>query len=323
MGIHFKFFFTFAVLTIFIASCKQDSPGITSMDTVDQNQMIFDPGKAFQLLSSNCFACHNPNPDLITRVAPTLAEIKIAYKHKYEKQDEFSKAILEYMNDPKKENTLMNDAVEKYGVMPKMNFTQEDLKQIAAYLYSSEIEKEGWYKNVYPEEKQKYAEDDSKLTVKDKGRKLAMSTKAILGKNLLQAIQKEGTSGAITFCNTRAIFLTDSMSNELGARIKRVSDLNRNPQNTANEQELNYIRNAKVQIAAGNEAEALIIESPDYYTGYYPIMTNNMCLQCHGIPDQDVKPEVLNTLKSLYPEDLATGFKEGDLRGIWVIEMDK
>ncbi len=42
-----------------------------------------------------------------------------------------------------------------------------------------------------------------------------------------------------------------------------------------------------------------------------------LCLNCHGT---DIKPRVKEKLDELYPEDEATGFSLGDLRGAFVVE---
>ncbi len=39
-----------------------------------------------------------------------------------------------------------------------------------------------------------------------------------------------------------------------------------------------------------------------------------ICKQCHGAR---IKPDVKARLQALYPEDEATGFKKGELRGIF------
>ena len=57
--------------------------------------------------------------------------------------------------------------------------------------------------------------------------------------------------------------------------------------------------------------------------GYYPIMTNKLCLQCHGTIDMDITPSVLSLINEKYPEDKAVGYAENELSDIWVIEMDK
>jgi hypothetical protein len=46
-----------------------------------------------------------------------------------------------------------------------------------------------------------------------------------------------------------------------------------------------------------------------------------MCLNCHGEPDKDIKPENLALIRRLYPQDQATGFQLGELRGAWRIDF--
>ena len=46
------------------------------------------------------------------------------------------------------------------------------------------------------------------------------------------------------------------------------------------------------------------------------IPTGALCLACHG---KVLAPEVAAQIESLYPEDKATGFSEGDLRGAFVV----
>ena len=55
---------------------------------------------------------------------------------------------------------------------------------------------------------------------------------------------------------------------------------------------------------------------------YYPIVTNAMCMQCHGKKDLQIKPETLAAIGEFYPEDKATGYGENELRGIWVVEQN-
>ncbi len=155
------------------------------------------------------------------------------------------------------------------------------------------------------------------------GRDIALSTKAVLGSNLMQTISKKGTEEAIKFCNTNANLLTDSTALLLNAKVKRVSDKNRNPKNYANKQELDYINSMKEVLKSGGKLNGKIIEHKNKMIGYYPIITNQACLQCHGNTKNDIEPKVLEKIDLLYPKDLAINYKNNELRGIWVIEMDK
>ena len=49
-----------------------------------------------------------------------------------------------------------------------------------------------------------------------------------------------------------------------------------------------------------------------------PIRTEGLCLSCHGT---DLDEDVQGKLDELYPEDEATGFSEGDFRGIFWVTM--
>jgi pimeloyl-ACP methyl ester carboxylesterase len=157
----------------------------------------------------------------------------------------------------------------------------------------------------------------------EQGRGIALQTKAVLGKNLMNAIQSKGTDGALEFCSEKAFLLTDSMSRALEARIRRTSDRNRSSLNAASGDELSYIAQAKAAIINGEVVKPGMQERNGKYVGYYPIMTEAMCLQCHGKPGVDISANTIAKLRQLYPNDKATGYGLNELRGIWVVEMNK
>jgi hypothetical protein len=159
--------------------------------------------------------------------------------------------------------------------------------------------------------------------VKEMLQKYAVETKGFLGKNLTNAINKQGTEKAIEFCSTKAIVLTDSMGTAFDATLKRVSDKPRNPINKANDKETTFINELKQKISKGEKLIPKFTESDGEITGYFPIETNAMCLQCHGSKDLDIKPNVLKKIVQLYPKDQATGYKENQIRGIFVVTQNK
>jgi len=153
--------------------------------------------------------------------------------------------------------------------------------------------------------------------------KYALQTKGKLGMNLMNAINTHGTEYAVEFCSTKAIVITDSMATSLNASIKRVSDQPRNPINLTNENETAFINELKQKISKGEKMTPKFSESDGKITGYFPIETNAMCLQCHGSKDLDIKPNVLKKIELLYPKDQATGYKENQIRGIFVVTQNK
>jgi hypothetical protein len=66
----------------------------------------------------------------------------------------------------------------------------------------------------------------------------------------------------------------------------------------------------------------VVLEKAGIAQFYYPIVTNTMCLQCHGKKDA-LQPELLRKLANLYPADQAVGYAENEVRGIWSVRMKK
>lgn len=155
------------------------------------------------------------------------------------------------------------------------------------------------------------------------GKNRATETQAVLAKNLMGAISQGGAAYALDFCNAKAIFLSDSMSRELNSGIKRVSDKPRNPGNLANEMELAHIQSLKDQMSKGEVPAGKVHTIDDKIIGLYPIVTNAMCLQCHGKKNTDINTATLRKIQKLYPGDKATGYGINELRGLWVVEMNK
>ncbi len=311
--------FSLSLVLLFFFSCKnegKENPYTNDSAAPTDEQLA----AGFHLMESNCFSCHSPNASAENKTGPTMAAIKESYLKGKPTLNEFTASFATFLNDPGETNSKMPEAIKQYNVMPKMSLSDEQITQIAAYIYTSEIEKPDWFATTYPGEKEKYAASKT-LTPIEAGQEIALKTKGVLGKNLLEALNSKGTEEALSFCSTRAIPLTDSMSLALNASIKRVSDNNRNPDNAANESELAYITATKAAIEKGEKPTPQLITKDDTHIGYYPIMTNQMCLQCHGVPDTDIKPSTLAKIKEHYPDDLATGYGPDQLRGIWVVEM--
>jgi hypothetical protein len=68
-------------------------------------------------------------------------------------------------------------------------------------------------------------------------------------------------------------------------------------------------------------AEPVIMRDPDgNLAATHPIRVGEMCLQCHG-ERAEIGEKTLARIEELYPEDSATGFAAGDLRGwFWTEE---
>ena len=117
---------------------------------------------------------------------------------------------------------------------------------------------------------------------------------------------------------------TDKSMNGLGFDLRIVwsFDRPRNPANQANETELAYINMLKIKEEKQEVLPPSILIVDGKMTGYYPIQTARMCIQCHGTLGTDILPETAERLHLLYPQDKATGYGENQLRGLFVVEMN-
>lgn len=322
--------FMVLMVVILIDGCRTSRPHDCQHHAIEEQKpagmekklSATENNKALALLQSNCFSCHNPDMQREVRVAPPMFKIRQHYYTDDVKREDFIGRIVAYVNNPSEELSIMPGAVRNFGVMPKLSFKQEDLALMAEYIYENDLASDAWY-DTWDAFKNLPQTEEGEINYEDIGRNIANGTKSELGKNLLAAIQERGAPGAVEFCNTRALHLTDSMANRFNATVKRVSDNPRNQQNQANEEELAYIRTLKEAYAKGEKPAPLITDKGNKVLAYYGIETNKMCLQCHGQPDKDILPATWTNLKRLYPHDKAYGYGENQIRGIFVVEMKK
>ena len=150
----------------------------------------------------------------------------------------------------------------------------------------------------------------------------AQGAQKVLGKNLQTAIADQGILGALSFCNIEAMPLTDSMSTLYNTQLSRVSDRPRNMMNHASAEELTYLVNFKNQIAEGEVPHPFLVRGENLIEVYTPIVTNGLCLNCHGMPGEDIQPEVVSTIDELYPADQAKGYSVNQVRGMWKVQFD-
>ena len=294
--------------------------GCQNEDNTNSNAAVNQEG--LDLMVTNCYSCHQPKGEIDKRIAPPMIAVKKHYLEDGMTEVQFVDAIVDFLEQPSEKTSKMPGAVKKFGVMPNMSFPKEQVQKIAEYIYNQKIESPKWFEEHYNEKHKKGLSQKPPYEVgnyQEMGMHFALTTKSQLGKNLMNAIKTKGTIHALQFCNTQASPLTDSMSRLHQVAIKRVSDRPRNPDNAANETELKHISTFKKQLAAGEATKPIVEEKGDMVYFYSPIKTNDMCMQCHGTPNEAVMNEIL----SLYPTDKATGYSPNEIRGIWSIQMRK
>jgi len=156
--------------------------------------------------------------------------------------------------------------------------------------------------------------------------KNAISTFAVaLKAELTSAMQQGGPLNAIEVCNTRAILIREQVSEDQGLQLSRVSMRNRNPDNAPLNWQRPVLESFEQLREAGGDpnelewSEIATIAGRRQFRYMKAIPAGGLCLQCHG---QSIAQDVSEVLTALYPQDRATGFSEGDIRGAFVVTRD-
>lgn len=138
-----------------------------------------------------------------------------------------------------------------------------------------------------------------------------------LGKTLIGALTKSigerGFAESVEFCRGAAPDVTNTIAEKHGVRIGRTSHRLRNPENTAPSWASTAVRE--------ETDEQVFFTGPSGELGVLsPISTADLCVNCHG-PEGKLAKGVSDALAKDYPEDQATGFESGDLRGWFWVEV--
>jgi len=141
---------------------------------------------------------------------------------------------------------------------------------------------------------------------------------------LKSALQEGGPVHAIATCQSQAPAITSAAGAD-NWHLKRTSLKVRNPANRPDEWELKVLQQFEALKQQGQPLPALkhseIIEKEGrrQYRYMSAIPTGPVCLTCHG---NTIDTTVQAALNDKYPQDQATGFAVGDLRGAFSVSYD-
>lgn len=136
-----------------------------------------------------------------------------------------------------------------------------------------------------------------------------------LSARLLAEMSTGGPSAAVKVCRDEAQAITAKVAAEQGMEIGRTSHRLRNPANAARPWVAKLLPSY-----AGRKADEVgpqIVDLGERVGVVKPLPTQPLCLGCHG-ERSAMAPEVGEMIASAYPQDEATGFTAGEVRGlIW------
>jgi hypothetical protein len=155
----------------------------------------------------------------------------------------------------------------------------------------------------------------------------ARDSAARLGKQLkaelVSALESAGPTGGVEVCRDRAPEIAASVSGD-GFSVGRTALRLRNPDNAPDAWERDVLQQFADRLEQGAEPASLehweVRETDGQRVGRWmkAIPMQPQCRTCHGT---DVAEPLAETIESLYPEDRATGFEVGELRGAFTVRV--
>jgi hypothetical protein len=165
------------------------------------------------------------------------------------------------------------------------------------------------------------AEDTAAL---EDARQVAGAVPPKLLQVLSDEIASHGPAAAMSVCKEKAPQMAKAASEKTGWAIRRVSLRNRNPKAQTDAWERSVLEEFDRRAAAGEapatlEKYAMVEEAGHKEFRYMKALpVQPICLACHGASDS-LAPEVSERLHTLYPDDKATGYALGQIRGAMTI----
>jgi hypothetical protein len=151
----------------------------------------------------------------------------------------------------------------------------------------------------------------------DPAMELAVRARDALGQRLMArlsaAVSEGGHANAVEVCHAEAMPMTRAVAEEFGVKIGRTSERIRNPENEPP-------RWAEKMLEGRPTTQLQERDEDGTLHAIFPIVLAEPCLKCHG-PEDQLATGVKDALAEHYPNDRATGFELGDLRGWFWVEV--
>jgi len=165
---------------------------------------------------------------------------------------------------------------------------------------------------------------DKKAEV-ESAKKITKAFGGALKAELQKAMKSGGPIKALAVCNKKAMPITAQVAKDQGVQLSRVSLKNRNPANTPNKWQTEVLNDFNKRAAAGEDIAKMgfanIVDNNGKKQLHFmkALPTGKVCLACHG---SEIAGNVKEKLAELYPQDKATGYSLGQVRGAIVVVKD-
>jgi len=137
---------------------------------------------------------------------------------------------------------------------------------------------------------------------------------------LLQAVKSGGFEAGIEVCEKQAPIIAKQLSTD-GWQVSRTSLKARNSNNQPLPWQRKVLEQFEHEQDQGKPVNQLLFVKQDAHSFKMmkAIPTGELCLACHG---KNIAEPIQQKVQQLYPNDMATGFAVGDIRGAFVVEKE-
>lgn len=138
-----------------------------------------------------------------------------------------------------------------------------------------------------------------------------------LKQRMMKAMSDGGPEAAVRACADEAQGITALVQGRTGVQLGRSSRKLRNPANAGPDWVQAWLAEHDGQPASAVSPMEAVVDTPEGRKARValPIGVDAPCLLCHGPPDT-LTAGVRTVLTERYPDDAATGYAVGDLRGV-------
>src|SRR5512145_656488 len=148
-----------------------------------------------------------------------------------------------------------------------------------------------------------------------KGRSAAAALNETLTTRMSRSLKESGPRAAMSVCAYQAQALAEEVGKNEGVKVKRTSLKLRNPANAPDDYEKALLARLSAEGREGKLPDEHLDERRELGRRVFryakPLVVSSLCVNCHG-RGEEISGDVRRVLETRYPDDAATGYREGD-----------
>lgn len=157
--------FILSLVVFLLSSCNSKPANLDDVLSTEEKQEVertasLSGKEGLAKLNTYCYSCHSPksksHDDML---APPLAGIKYKYSRTYQDKTLFVSRMADFVNNPSKSNAMMKGPVRRFGLMPKVSLSKDEINELCLFIYEHELETPAWFPDHFEEQHGKLWKD--------------------------------------------------------------------------------------------------------------------------------------------------------------------